>query len=144
QPAGRGRPGVHLRHPAGGGDQHGAVRSRFGPLWQVHPRGPEPALPVRGRPPGHCWRRIRTIRVTMMPITTRAMTTNNAIEPAEVPSSAESLPSSEPFESALAVSPDGASSPGVAVSVALAVSLASGLSVLSGLSPAAACSVIVK
>src|SRR5699024_12252828 len=86
QPARRRRPGMHLLHAVGTGDQHGPVGGSLRPLRQLYPRGAEPALPVRRRPVAHCRRRIRTIRVTMVPITTRAMSTKSAISPADVPS----------------------------------------------------------
>src|SRR5699024_9693897 len=147
QPPRRRRPGMHLLHTVGAGDQHGPVGGSLRPLRQVHPRGPEPSLPVRRRPVAHCWRRIRTIRVTMVPITTRAMSTKSAISPADVPSSESpesAAPSSDPVASVLEVVPDGASSVGVEVAVSLCSPVGDGLSVPLAEPPPTACSVRVK
>src|SRR5699024_7961343 len=147
QPARRRRPGMHLLHAVGTGDQHGPVGGSLRPLRQLDPWGAEPALPVRRRPVAHCWRRMRTIRVTMVPITTRAMSTKSAISPADVPSSESpesAAPSSEPLASALEVVPDGASSVGVEVAVSLCSPVGEGLSVPVAEPPPTACSVRVK
>src|SRR5699024_7732442 len=145
-PCGR-RPGMHLLHTAGAGDQHGPVRCGLRPLRQLHPRGAEPALPVRRGPVAHCWRRRRITRVTMMPMTTRAMSTKSAISPADVPSSESpesAEPSSEPLASALEVVPDGASSVGADVAVSLCSPVGEGLSVPLPEPAPTACSVRVK